>query len=291
MGRLSWEHARRSHNPSATKGAPAHSQNLRPRSALPLKGGFLHPGSENRGTLKPVRVSRLLSLKAITAMAAASAAMLVAGPPQAQAVSTAVGIPSHGRLVGGVLFPAFSEYWYTWNSPGFYSPNPAWRRYGTDRLVAMLKRVLTAYSLDHPEAARPGVEDISRQYGGWFGAIYGGLGHTSHQNGLDVDITYPRLDLCECAPITPSDVDIVLAQDLLDRFVAEGVQYVFTGPSLNLHGPSSVVIPLPYHDDHMHMRIYPPPPKRKPGGHPSPKPTAPSSGDGRPPTGGLKPPA
>ena len=148
----------------------------------------------------------------------------------------------------------------------------------------MVERVLTAYSRAHPQAARPGVADLSRPNGGSFGAEYGGLGHRSHQNGLDVDVLYPRTDLCECAPEVPADVDRRLAQDLLNRFVAEGVQYVFTGPSLGLRGPRGVVIPLRYHDDHMHVRIYPARTAPQPGRTPA----APVDGDGPAPTGGLK---
>jgi murein endopeptidase len=224
----------------------------------------------------------------IAATVASVAVVLAPGPPRAQAASAAVGLPADGRLVGGVMFPAASESWFTWNFPGSYGPNPAWRRYGTDRLVAMVKRVLTAYSLAHPEAARPGVADLSRPKGGWFGAEYGGLGHRSHQNGLDADILYPRTDLCECAPDVPADVDRRLAQDLLNRFVAEGVQYVFTGPSLGLRGPRGVVIPLRHHDNHMHVRIHPPRSTPQPGRTPPPVPAAPVDGDGPAPTGGVK---
>ena len=42
----------------------------------------------------------------------------------------------------------------------------------------------------------------------------------SHQNGLDVDIYYPRLDRRLSAPIGSSQVDHRLAQALLDRFLA-----------------------------------------------------------------------
>jgi hypothetical protein len=30
---------------------------------------------------------------------------------------------------------------------------------------------------------------------------------------------------------------------------------VFVGPHLHLQGPRNVVVPLVYHDDHMHVRI------------------------------------
>ena len=53
----------------------------------------------------------------------------------------------------------------------------------------------------------------------------------------------------------PSQVDRKLAQDLVDRFVAAGAVKVFVGPRLNLKGPRKIVVPLIYHDDHLHVRI------------------------------------
>jgi murein endopeptidase len=50
-------------------------------------------------------------------------------------------------------------------------------------------------------------------------------------------------------------IDHRLAQDLLRRFVAAGVQVVFVGPSTGLRGPRGVVVPYPNHDNHMHVRI------------------------------------
>jgi hypothetical protein len=47
----------------------------------------------------------------------------------------------------------------------------------------------------------------------------------------------------------------VLAQDLVDRFVAAGAIKVFVGPKLNLKGRKNVVVPLIYHDDHLHVRV------------------------------------
>ena len=58
-------------------------------------------------------------------------------------------------------------------------------------------------------------------------------------------------------------IDRPLAQDLVDRFVAAGAQYVFVGWRTGLKGPRRIVQRLSYHDDHMHVR-HPPPLKAKP---------------------------
>jgi murein endopeptidase len=83
--------------------------------------------------------------------------------------------------------------------------------------------------------------------------------HVSHQNGLDVDVYYPRHDRALRAPTSTAQIDHELAQDLLDRFVAAGAHMVFVGYSVGLTGPSGVVVPYPNHENHMHVRFPLPP--------------------------------
>jgi murein endopeptidase len=79
--------------------------------------------------------------------------------------------------------------------------------------------------------------------------------HVSHQNGLDVDVYYPRLDRHLSAPLSSGQVDRRLSQDLLDRFLAAGAKVVFVGYSTGLRGPGGVVVPYPSHENHMHVRF------------------------------------
>jgi murein endopeptidase len=99
------------------------------------------------------------------------------------------------------------------------------------------------------------VSDLSRPHGGGFGRRYGGLGHASHQNGLDADVLYPRRDGLERRAYAPHLVDRRLAQDLVDRFVKAGARYVFVGPRVGLRGRRGVVMRLVHHDDHLHVRL------------------------------------
>jgi murein endopeptidase len=161
----------------------------------------------------------------------------------------------NGRLVRGVRLPELGEDFFTWDPIKNRIPNREWRRYGTDRLIRLVLTVIHQYRTEHDSAQRVGIMDLSRMRGGRFGREYGGLGHLSHQNGLDVDILYPRKDGTEARPVKPSQVDRKLAQDLVDRFVAAGAVKVFVGPRLNLKGPKNVVVPLIHHDDHLHVRI------------------------------------
>ena len=137
------------------------------------------------------------------------------------------------------------------------SPDRPWRRWGTDRLVRTLLSVIDAYAAAHPHAPRVGIGDLSRPHGGDFGPRFGGIGHASHQNGLDADVYYPRRARRERAPRRVDQIDQRLAQDLVDRFVRAGAELVFVGPSTHLHGPAGVVEVLVHHDDHLHVRLPP----------------------------------
>lgn len=175
------------------------------------------------------------------------------------------GPPWAGVLVDGVLLPREGVHFFTWDAVRWSSPSRQDRRWGTDRLVRTLLQVARGYAAAHAGAPRVAIGDLSRPGGGSFDERHGALrefgtgeetrGHVSHQNGLDVDVYYPRRDRLERAPDRLQDVDFALAQDLVDRFVAAGAQFVFVGPRTGLAGPPAIVQPLARHDDHLHVRL------------------------------------
>ncbi len=169
--------------------------------------------------------------------------------------SVAIGSPSAGRLVRGVQLPAAGEHFFTWDPVERRRPNRGWRRVGTDRLVRVVLRVGREYRLANPAAPRMAIGDLSRPRGGDFGPQFGYIGHASHQNGLDVDVYYPRADGREKAPRDASQIDPELSQELVNRFVAAGALTVFVGPNTGLAGRPGVVVPLANHDNHLHVRI------------------------------------
>jgi hypothetical protein len=170
--------------------------------------------------------------------------------------SVSLGRPDRGTLARGVRFPADGASFFTWDPILHRSPDRPWRRYGNDRLVRIVLGVLGDYSRAHAGAPRVGIGDFSRPHGGPFGPK-----HVSHQNGLDVDVYYPRLDGLEMPPLRAGQIDRPLAQDLLDRFVAAGANRIFVGPNTHLAGPPGVVKILALHDNHMHVRIVDAPPR------------------------------
>jgi murein endopeptidase len=169
--------------------------------------------------------------------------------------SVAIGEPWSGSLERGVRLPREGTHYFTWDPILKRQPNRTWRRWATDDLIHTLLGVIRDYARAHPGAPRIGVGDLSRPHGGDFGPQFGGIGHATHQNGLDADVYYPRLDRTERPPLDATELDPRLSQDLVDRFVAAGAVRLYVGPNTGLTGPPSVVQVLANHDNHVHVRI------------------------------------
>jgi murein endopeptidase len=166
-----------------------------------------------------------------------------------------LGLPWAGRLVRGTRLPSEGVDFFTWDPAKRRSPNRWWRRYGCDFAIKKLLRVLRSVRQEFPDAPRIGIGDLSRPRGGNFGRRFGGLGHASHQSGIDIDVYYPRWDGLERRPDTVDDVDFELAQALVARLVRAGARYVFVGPNTDLRGRRKIVRSLVHHDDHLHVRF------------------------------------
>lgn len=166
--------------------------------------------------------------------------------------ATSVGLPYGGRLLHGTQLPLRGPDWVTWDPDTDRVPNLRRRLYGNEHTIAAILSVTRAYRAKHPHAPRVVIGDISREGGGPLD------GHASHQNGLDVDVYFPRLDRELRAPTTQDQIDHRLAQALLDRFLAAGAQVIFVGYSTGLHGPAGRVMTWPNHEYHMHVRFPPP---------------------------------
>ena len=170
--------------------------------------------------------------------------------------SVALGSPEAGSLLRGVKLPPAGRHYFTWDPILHESPGRPWRRRGTDELIRTVLGVVHEYARAHPAAPRIGIGDLSLPEGGDFGPeVGGGIGHGTHQNGLDVDVYYPLRSGFERAPLSVGEIDLRLAQDLVDRFVAAGADLIYVGPGTPLTGPADVVVPLVNHDNHLHVRI------------------------------------
>jgi len=164
-------------------------------------------------------------------------------------------VPSAGRLARGTQLPARGRNFATWDPILRRSPSRRWRRFATDDLVRIVLEVGRRYAAAEAGELPMLVGDLSRPRGGDFGPQYGFVGHSTHQNGLDVDVYYPRLDRRLKPPRTVAQVDRPLARRLVDLFVAAGAETVLVGPNVALTGRPGVVQPYPGHDNHLHVRI------------------------------------
>jgi murein endopeptidase len=167
-------------------------------------------------------------------------------------VSTSIGRYTRGRLVNGVVMPEEGPDHITWDPGTKTTRSPSFRRNGTDRLIHNTLCVIAQYRLENRESPRILIGDISLPNGGAFGPEFGGLGHSSHQVGLDV--YYPRRDQQETEAATIDQIDLPGAQDLVDRFVAAGATNIFVGRRTGLRGPSDIVQYVAKHDNHLHVR-------------------------------------
>jgi murein endopeptidase len=152
-------------------------------------------------------------------------------------------------LENGTQLPVEGPDWVTWNPNTDSRPNLPGRLYGHENTIRTIIKVLARYRRAHPSAPRVVVGDISLHSGGVMDQ------HVSHENGLDVDIYYPRRDRWLQAPTSTAQIDRRLSQDLLDGFVAAGASKIFVGYATDLRGPRGIVTPYPNHENHMHVRF------------------------------------
>jgi murein endopeptidase len=162
--------------------------------------------------------------------------------------SIAHGTANVGWLERGVILPESGPGFYTYDPYTQQPPNRIGRRNGTAMLVHRLVDLGRWWAQNHPDGPSLGIGDLSLTGGGSFDL------HASHENGLDVDVRLPRADGKE-GPSNPATYDRVATQALADWFVANGAQFVFYGPNLEVRGPRSIVMVWPNHDDHLHVRF------------------------------------
>ena len=152
--------------------------------------------------------------------------------------ATSIGLPYAGYLRDGTQLPVEGSDWVTWNPNTDSRPNLPGRLYGHEHTIRTIIKVLARYREAHPKAPQVVVGDISLRDGGVMDQ------HVSHENGLDVDIYYPRSDGWLQAPTSTAQIDRRLSQELLDGFVAAGASKIFVGYATDLRGPRDIVTPL-----------------------------------------------
>jgi penicillin-insensitive murein endopeptidase len=162
------------------------------------------------------------------------------------------------------------------------------RNFATATLVRSIEMATARWRSEFPIGDRVQVGDIAQSGGGYLS------GHASHQNGLDADIAYLKMNHVERDPNTngphgfaesfvqngalTSNFDVARNWAILRNFVGQGnVSRIFVDPVIKatfcktaaIVDPSLSVVnrdevlrrlrPLAAHDDHFHIRIQCPP--------------------------------
>ena len=182
------------------------------------------------------------------ALALGAAAQQAAGaaPRCQQHPSRSIGTPDDGRLVAGVLFPAQGRDHVSWNVREQRSGGLDRTRWGDCRVVRAVLGGLAAYRRRSPHAPRVAVGDMSLRHGGDID------GHTTHENGREIDLFFPRRDRDLREPDTDAQVDLELARSLVEAMLHAGASRVLIGPDIDIATPRHV-IRRPQYAEHMHV--------------------------------------
>ncbi len=210
--------------------------------------------------------------------------------------SVANGFPGSGTLTGGINFPdvdpGVGVYEFRPNPPGsaYYDPaydQPDSNDWGTLALINTIEATgrdwtdldpldSTCYYYNYlydslPAAARFGIGDMSKFGGGvWLHTYDGGHRHYDHQNGLDVDVRYLRLDALS-DPLSLRDDSAAVANggasrydrwstiDLFQCFIhTRNIELVYADSSLLGFWIAGVLVNDESHYDHFHVQIHQP---------------------------------
>lgn len=169
--------------------------------------------------------------------------------------STANGQPNAGTLTGGVFLPEEGiGYYHFYGTDGRFTDN-----WGTLNLVRIIEEVGLEWNQRHPDGPRIGVGDMSLRTGGAFPP------HSSHQNGMDVDVRYVRNNRLESQYAFSTDDDPdpqgysqAMTQELLEIFCESGeIDRIYVDPHANLtvQDCNLIVDNTRGHYHHFHLRI------------------------------------
>lgn len=169
-----------------------------------------------------------------------------AEPTVACTRSQSIGTPGVGRIDGAVLLPRHGVDFFAWDWRTERAAQTDRARWGNCTLIKRVMVAISRYRARYPDSAPVVVGDIGLRHGGEI------EGHGTHENGLAVDVYYPRKDRRLDDAKTVSQVDTRLAKGLLHELLRSGARHVLIGQRVALP-TSSRVTRWPRHDDHFHV--------------------------------------
>jgi murein endopeptidase len=160
--------------------------------------------------------------------------------------SRSIGSPGNGALVDGVLFPATGPDHFAWNFRRQRIGGSDRTRWGHCRVVRAVLAGIAAYRRRNPDAPAVAVGDMSLRHGGEID------GHSTHENGRQIDLYFPRGDRRLREPHALAQIDLRLARELVRAMLGAGADRLLIGPHVRIPTPPGV-IRWPHHDDHLHV--------------------------------------
>jgi murein endopeptidase len=196
-----------------------------------------------------LRVQRLVALLLVSCLVASSAAQAAGARAEAPNCdahrSTSIGSPGNGRLVNGVLFPATGPDHFAWSFRAQRIGGSDRTRWGHCHVVRAVLRGLAAYRDRNPGAPLVAVGDMALRDSGEID------GHSTHENGRQVDLYLPRRDRKLREPHAVAQVDLRLTRELVRAILNAGAYQILIGPHIQIRTPPRV-IRWRGHDDHLH---------------------------------------
>ena len=187
----------------------------------------------------------LLLVMSCVLLVGATASADAAAPDCHRHRSQSIGTPGNGRLVRGALFPATGPDHFAWNFREQRIGGSNRTRWGDCRVVRAVLRALATYHRRNLDAPPVAVGDMGLRRGGEID------GHSTHENGRQIDIYFPRRDRRLREPHTAAQVDLRLARELVLAMLDAGAYRVLIGPHIRIATPARV-LRWPNHDDHLH---------------------------------------
>ncbi len=159
------------------------------------------------------------------------------------------GVYNDGCLIDGWQLPDSGVGYY--HALGCDAPGTD--NWGTADLIYLIQDVSQEWIIRYSPGVNIGILDMSLQYGGLFQT--GCRHHSAHQNGLDVDVRYVRLDNAE-DPVNINDpvYDQDSSKKLMELFLEFGAEIIFSSDTVLTQGIDGVNF-VPAHEDHFHVRL------------------------------------
>jgi len=197
--------------------------------------------------------------------------------------SIAFGAPDNGSLAGGLNLPEYNEGYYQYRPSsdprwdGYLGSMPDSNDWGTLAAINAIEatarawvdpvpttNICSRYSSEYggtPRSHQFDIGDISKLGGGPWLNSDGRTRHKSHQNGLDIDVRYPRKDgqnLPLDVRTDPAHYDTSSTADLMTCFINKSnVDLIFAdSASIGIWG--GALVNDTGHHTHFHVRIHHP---------------------------------